>query len=125
MYSILARRLATLFVAGLIAVLPVAVASPAEAAVLRCIATVSDATPKQYTTVVVRVRTGKPRAYVRTVAHYKTTRTVKKRRSNLKGQARVPYYISGATPGYRVRVTVRVRKNGQTKYCSTSFTPHR
>lgn len=125
MYTTFARRLATLLIAAFMALLPIAVVAPAEAAVLRCIATVSDATPKQYSNIVIRVRTGKPRAFVRTVAHYKTTKTAKTRRSNLKRQARVPYYISGATPGYRVKVTVRVRKDGRTKYCSTSFRPHR
>lgn len=125
MYTTIARRLATLFVAGLIALLPVAVVSPAEAAVLRCIASVSDPTPKQYSTVVIRVRTGKPRAFVRTVANYKTTKTVKRRKSNLQRRANVPYYISGATPGYRVKVNVRVSKNGRSKFCSTSFVPHR
>jgi hypothetical protein len=37
----------------------------------------------------------------------------------------VGYYISGATPGYRVKVTVNVSKSGRSGSCSTSFTPHR
>ncbi len=92
---------------------------------LTCRAHVSDRTPKQYTTVRVYVKTGKARAKVRAVAHYKTTSTAHSRRSNGAGKATVPFYISGATPHRKVHVTVTVRKNGHQRTCSTSFTPHR
>ena len=84
----------------------------------------SDSTPKQYSNVTVRVRTA-AYAKVRTVAHYKTTNTTKPRTANSAGRANVGYYISGATPGYRVRVNVTVTKNGRTRTCATSFVPHR
>jgi hypothetical protein len=37
----------------------------------------------------------------------------------------IPNYISGATPGYKVTVSVSVVKGNRTARCSTSFTPHR
>lgn len=98
--------------------------SPAHAAgALICRAHVSDATPNQYSHVYVHVRTA-PRARVRTVAHYKTTDTARRTRANFTGRATTGYYISDATPGYKVRVTVRVAKNGHSQTCSTAFTPH-
>ena len=84
----------------------------------------SDSTPKQYSNVYVLVKT-KARAYVHTVAHYKTSTTTKNGRANSTGHASLKYYISGATPGYRVHVSVTVTKNGHHGYCSTSFVPHR
>jgi hypothetical protein len=39
------------------------------------------------------------------------------------GQATVAYYLSGATPGYRVVVDVTVVSGHQANNCSTSFTP--
>jgi hypothetical protein len=80
--------------------------------------------PADYTTVYVRVRTAS-RAKVVTVAHYKTTNHRKSRKANEAGRASVPYSISDATPGYPVKVSVRVSRNGRTGNCSTSFTPHR
>jgi hypothetical protein len=84
----------------------------------------SNTRPADYTTVYVRVRTA-GLAKVVTVAHYKTTSHRKSRQANSAGRARVPYYISGATPGYPVHVSVRVSRNGRKGSCSTSFTPHR
>lgn len=84
----------------------------------------SDATPKQYSNVYVRVRTAKG-AKIRTVAHYKTTKTYKSGRANTRGLANIKYYISGATPGRRVDVSVTVSKSGRSRTCSTSFRPHR
>ena len=92
---------------------------------LICRASVSDKTPNQYSTVRVSVKTGKAYAKVRAVAHYKTSNTAHSRKSNSAGNATVPFYISGATPGRTVKVTVEVRKNGKLRTCSTSFTPHR
>ena len=118
------RRAAVAGAAAVLTATPLLVPTSAEAAALTCRASVSDATPAQYTDVFVRVKTA-PRANVRTVAHYKTTDTVKKRKATAKGRASVKYYISGATPGYRVIVDVRVTKNGHSKSCSTSFKPHK
>ena len=108
----------------MLAATPLLVPSAAEAGGLTCRASVSDATPKQYTDVYVNVKTA-PRANVRTVAHYKTTDTVKRRTANAKGRASIKYYISGATAGYRVQVDVTVSKNGKSRSCSTSFRPHK
>jgi len=84
----------------------------------------SNAHPADYTTVDVQVRTA-GRAKVVTVAHYKTTSHRKRRTASAAGRAKIPYYISGATPGYKVKVTVKVSKSGRSGSCSTSFTPHR
>lgn len=116
--------------AGLAAVLPLlgvaphAVTPSASASDLTCRAGMSDSTPKQYTNVDVRVRTT-AHAKVKTVAHYRTTNTVKRATANSSGRASLRYYISGVSPGHRVRVDVTVTKNGRSKTCSTSFVPHR
>lgn len=101
----------------------VAIAAP-DAVRLPCRATMSNAHPADYTTTDVRVHTAS-RAHVTTVAHYKTTKTRHHRTAGSKGNATVPYYISGATPGYKVTVSVSVAKGNRTGSCSTSFTPHR
>ncbi len=101
----------------------VAVAAP-DASRLPCKATMSNAHPADYTTTDVRVHTA-AYAHVTTVAHYKTTKTTHHRTAGRKGNATVPYYISGATPGYKVKVSVSVVKGNRTGSCSTSFTPHR
>lgn len=120
------RRLATLGAATVLATTPLVTAAPsAHAASLICRASMSDATPSQYSNVVVNVKTGKGNANVRTVAQYKTTKTAKSRKSSASGKAGVKYYISGATPGYRVKVEVTVTKDGAKRTCSTSFKPHR
>jgi hypothetical protein len=36
----------------------------------------------------------------------------------------IRYNIKGATPGYKVKVSVSVKKGSRTGSCSTSFTPH-
>ena len=105
-------------------VAPAAPATAAPARSLPCHASMSNYHPADYTTVVVRVRTASF-ARVTTVAHYRTTNTTHHRRANAHGRARIPYYISGATPGYRVKVTVTVRKGTRKGSCQTSFTPHR
>jgi hypothetical protein len=108
---------------ALVAVTP-ASASPATLKRLPCHASMSNAHPADYTTTDVRVRTG-DRAKVVTVAHYRTVNHKKVRYANSHGRATIPYYISGATPGYTVRVTVRVTRGRRSGSCSTSFTPHR
>jgi hypothetical protein len=38
-------------------------------------------------------------------------------------RATVAYYVSGATPGYRVVVDITAVRGHQANRCSTSFTP--
>jgi hypothetical protein len=59
------------------------------------------------------------------VAHHKTVTHPKYGTADGSGKRTVWYYISGATPGYRVVVDVYVSRNGRKGSCSTSFTPHR
>lgn len=121
-------RLVALPAAAVIALVAVApasasAASPARLKRLPCRAAMSNSHPADYTTTDVRVRTG-DRARVVTVAHYRTTNHKKIAHANGSGRATIPYYISGATPGYTVRVTVTVTLGHRSGSCSTSFTPH-
>lgn len=84
----------------------------------------SNSHPKDYTTTYVRVSTSKF-AWIRTIAHYRTTDTTHFGKANNRGRDSIAYHISDATPGFKVKVSVRVRKSGHTAYCRTSFTPHR
>lgn len=93
-----------------------------SARVLRCMAAVSSTSPADYTTVDVYVRTAAD-ASVTTVAHYKTTNDQKSAVADGAGRAVVAYFISGATPGYTVRVDVTTSGGGRISSCSTSFTP--
>jgi hypothetical protein len=99
----------------------VALAAPATP--LACSASMSNSHPRDYTTTKVQVHTG-DFASVKTVAHYRTTNTTHHGTAGRRGNLSIPYYISGATPGYRVKVSVSVRKGSRTGSCSTSFTPH-
>ena len=99
-------------------------APAATAAALRCHASMSNTQPKDYTTTYVNVSTVRY-AGVTTVAHYKTVNTQHTGKANAAGNARIGYYISGATPGYRVNVTVTVTSGRSRGTCYTSFTPHR
>lgn len=90
---------------------------------LPCHASMSNSHPADFTTTTVRVRTAS-RARVITVAHYRTLNRTHHRRANRHGRASIPYHISGATPGFRVRVDVTVRWPRRTGTCQTSFTPH-
>lgn len=89
-----------------------------------CHTWVSNSKPKDYSTVDVWVVTG-GRASVTTVAHYRTTNTKHTAKANAKGDAEIAYRISGATPGYKVKVSVSVASGHHAGSCSTSFTPHR
>lgn len=91
---------------------------------LPCHASMSNSHPADFTTTTVRVRTV-PHARVTTVAHYKTVDRTHHGRANGHGKASIPYHISGATPGFRVRVDVTARWPHRTGSCQTSFTPHR
>lgn len=109
--------------APLLVAQPVNAEAPARAAML-CRAHMGDATPKDYTYDSVFVTTGRYAA-IRTVAHYKTTDTTKRAKANGTGHGSTRYYISSATPGYRVYVDVYVSKPGLSGHCRTSFVPHR
>ena len=124
MSSLLMRRIGSLGAATVLAASPLLVPATANAAAPSCRASVSDPTPKQYSNVYVRVKTA-PATSVRTVAHYKTTKTAKSGKASSTGKANIKYDISGATPGYKVKVVVTVTKNGQSRTCSTAFTPHK
>jgi hypothetical protein len=101
-------------------------AAPAAAHTTKvpCRAWMSNSKPKDYTKVTVWVVTS-AHAAVATVAHYRTTQTKHSGWANAKGDAGIAYYISGATPGYRVKVSVSVASGRHVGGCSTSFTPHR
>ncbi len=99
-----------------------AMAAPASA--LRCHATMSNSRPKDYTTIYVNVGTVRY-AGVTTIAHYKTVNRKHAGKANAGGNAKIGYYISGATPGYRVNVTVTVTSGSSRGTCATWFIPHR
>ena len=100
-----------------------AVAAPVSAA-LPCHASMSNSRPRDYTTTYVLVHTT-GYASVATVAHYRTTNHKKTGTAGRRGNASIGYYISGATPGYRVVVSVRVVSGHRSGSCSTWFIPHR
>ena len=120
----LRRRLVGGAATVLLAASPLLIPTVSEAAPLTCRASMSDGTPQQYSNTNVRVTTASY-ARVKTVAHYKTTNTAHSGKANSQGRATIGYYISGATPGYRVHVDVTVTKNGRTGHCATSFVAHR
>jgi hypothetical protein len=100
-----------------------ALAGPAATAALKsCTASVSNSHPADYTTTDVKVRTAVG-AEVFTVAHYKTVNRAYFRVAGSGGRATAAYYVSGATPGYKVVVHVTVVRGHQANSCSTSFTP--
>ena len=101
--SIPALVLAFAFVA------PAATAAAVPARALPCHASMSNSHPADFTTTIVRVRSV-ARASVTTVAHYRTTNTTHHGRTNASGRAGIPYRISGATPGFQVKVDVTVKK---------------
>lgn len=101
---------------------PALAGSAATAALKSCTASVSNGHPADYTTTDVKVRTAAG-AEVFTVAHYKTVNRAYFRVAGSGGRATVGYYVSGATPGYRVVVDVTVVSGHQANSCSTSFTP--
>jgi hypothetical protein len=120
----LRQRLAGVSTVVLLAASPVLVAAPSQAAAPTCRASMSDATPSQYSDVWVNV-SSVANGKVRTVAHYKTTDTVHFANTGSDGKVGVKYYISGSTPGFRVYVDVSVTgPAGATGSCRTSFVPH-
>jgi len=101
-----------------------AAAAASASAPLPCQASMSNSHPADYTTTDVRVHTA-GYAAVTTIAHYKTTNHKKTGTAGIRGNATIGYYVSGATPGYRVVVSVRVAHDGRSGSCSTWFIPHR
>lgn len=89
---------------------------------LSCGASMSNSGPADYTDDYVYVTT-MPYAGVTTVASYKTTSTQHTGQADGSGKATIDYYISGATVGYTVSVSVTVTAHGRTATCSTSFNP--
>jgi len=98
----------------------VAMATPATP--LPCTASMSNSHPADFTTTDVRVHTANF-ANVTTVAHYRTTNTTHRGTAGRKGNLSIAYHIKGATPGFKVKVSVSVMKGSRTGSCSTSFTP--
>src|SRR5262249_23096099 len=90
---------------------------------LPCHASMSNARPADYTTTTVNVKSVAD-ARVTTVAHYRTVNRQHHGRTNRQGKVGIPYYISGATPGFRVIVDVTVKWPHRTGSCQTSFLPH-
>ena len=90
---------------------------------LPCHASMSNAHPADYTTTMVNVKSV-AHVKITTVAHYRTVNRVHHRRANAQGKVGIPYYISGATPGFRVIVDVTVKWPHRTGTCRTSFVPH-
>lgn len=118
-----AKFLALFLAMGLLAG-PIALdAPPAEAATKKCAVKMSNSKPRQYSNTWVNVSKVGSKAKVETLAHYKTTKTKKKATASKKGKASLKYYISGATPGKSVKVTVTAKKGKTTWKCSTSFKP--
>ena len=117
------KLMALTLAAGLLAG-PIAVdAAPAEAATKKCSAKMSISKPRQYSYTNVNVSKVGSKAKVETLAHYKTTKTKKKATASKKGKASLKYYISGATPGKKVSVTVTAKKGKTVWKCSSSFKP--
>lgn len=91
-------------------------------AALACTASVSNASPHHYQTIVVLAQTSAG-AQVTVTAHYKSKDTVHTTTASGTGQAGVPFDISTATYGFTVSVDVDASVGGQSAACSTSFTP--
>ena len=91
---------------------------------LPCHAWMSNSLPPDYTSIAVHVTTADhAQVTMRWPITGRSTGSTLAR-ANSHGNATIWYYISGATPGYRVAVSVSVREHGRTGACSTSFLPH-
>jgi hypothetical protein len=89
---------------------------------LTCSASMSNASPAQYTTTDVIVHTAAA-ADVTATAHYKSTDTTHTAAAASNGVATIAFAISRATIGYTVDVDVVVSRGGVSSSCFTSFTP--
>src|SRR5258708_3331826 len=86
---------------------------------LPCHASMSNAHPADYTTTTVNVKS-LANVRITTVAHYRPVNRVHHGRASRQGKAGIPYYISGASPGFRVKVDVTVKWPHRTGTCQTS-----
>jgi hypothetical protein len=111
---------AAIFIAAPAATAVATTAAPAAA--LRCHASMSNSRPEDYTTIYVNVGTVRYAA-ITTAAHYRTVNRKHSGQANAGGNAAIRYYISGATPSYRVTVSVTVTSGQSRGTCSTSFIP--
>lgn len=107
---------------GLAAALLVPAPGADAASRLPCTARMSNPSPLQYSRTDVLVHSVRA-AVVTTTAHYKTTNTTHTGTTNAAGNADIAYRISRATRGFRVIVSVVVRKGASVGTCSTSFVP--
>jgi hypothetical protein len=114
--------MAVLAVGGLLSA-GLSACSPAPAP-LACAAQPSSTAPGPNTTEIISIRT-MPGAKVLTVATYLSAKPIRIATANDAGIARVLYPVGTAAPGYPVKVTVAVAKNGANGNCSTAFTPKR
>lgn len=89
---------------------------------LACIASMSVPRPTRGATTDALVTTA-PGSRVTAKAHYKTTTTPHSRTASPAGRATIPFDIGGATPGYRVRVSITITSGQLRASRSTSFTP--
>ena len=93
-------------------------------------ASVSDSSPAQYSYVTAYAKAkdqlGHPLSGVKVVFvwHYKTTTPSEAHYSDSRGVASCERYISGATVGYHVVITMTATYKGVTKTSSTGFTPN-
>jgi hypothetical protein len=122
-------RKALILLAGSLLVafwLPVSSASASAEATptLPCHASMTNADPADYTRTGVHVQTAAFSGVV-TVAHYRTLNRRHTGETGPAGGVTIWYSISGATPGYRVVVTVGVVHGNRSGSCTTSFLPHR
>jgi len=89
---------------------------------LACHAVMSQPHPADHSTTDVLVRTA-GYARVTTVAHFRTGNRRRTLRATADGRASVPYAVGAAQAGFRVRVSVAVRRGSRSGSCSTWFTP--
>lgn len=75
--------------------------------------------PPQYTNETATIQSNVPNASVTVTKYYKTVTSYDSGSTDASGNAAISFYISGATAGYTVQVTVTVGSAS----CSTSFTP--
>jgi hypothetical protein len=90
---------------------------------LPCRAEMSKPNPREFSTTDVVVTTV-PRVMAEATARYLISMVHEAAFASAHGTARIPYYISLSTPGYRVYVNVIVTSGDRSGSCATSFTPH-
>jgi len=104
---------------------PVAATTPAATptpAPPTCTTLVTRKHPADGTKVGISVSTA-PGARITTVAHFPAGNHKKTARADQTGLHNFWFQVGSATPGYRVRVSIRVSADGQKRSCRASFTP--